>query len=235
MIQIAICDDETSQRRMLKQILVPWLELNDIAYMIHEFNCGEDLYIEYKKNRFDLIFLDIEMGGINGMDTARKLRTIDSFGILIFITSYSDYVFQGYEVQAFHYILKPLKQEKILDVTNTALQELKKRENDFIYIPQSSGNQRLNLGETLYFTSDRRQITAVTVTENITFYEKLNDFEKELPDYFCRIHQRYLINLNKIRKTDDAFVYIGDEKLPVSRAHKQTFLIAFAKSMLRKG
>lgn len=243
MIQIAICDDDGSQRVHLREILVPWLELQGLPFLLSDFSRGEELYTAYQKSRFDLIFLDIEMPGMSGMETAKALRTIDQHGKIIFLTAYPDYVFQGYEVQAFHYILKPYDANKLLTVAKRAFLELEKDACDFFLLPNGSGSMRLDLRNTLYFYSDKRQIIAVQSEESvdlsrksrISFYGKLDDLEEKLPDYFCRIHQRYLINLLQVQRTEDSDLWINDQKLPISRARKQNFLIQFAKSMLREG
>ena len=96
-----------------------------------------------------------------------------------------------------------------------------------------SGSYRQNLREVCYFYSDRRRITAVTKSDKKTFYGKLDELQKELPDYFQRIHQRYLVNMNQVMETKDNSALVGTEILPVSRAHRQEFLIAFAKRMLK--
>jgi DNA-binding LytR/AlgR family response regulator len=244
MIQIAICDDDAAARVHLKEILTPWMELNNLPFLITEFSSGNELCTAYQKTRFDLIFLDIEMPGMTGMETAGVLRRADSHGKIIFLTAYPDYVFQGYEVQAFHYILKPYEPRKLLSVTNRALAELEKEAHDFFPVPNGSGTMRLNLRDILYFYSDKRLITAVqsekTASDSsdkptISFYGKLDDLEKELPDYYCRIHQRYLVNLLRVERTEESDLWIENSKLPISRAHKQELLIAFAKSMLREG
>lgn len=251
MVQIAICDDEGIWRTRLKDILIPWLELNDIAHHISQFSCGEELSSAYAKARFDLIFLDIEMPGMSGMETAKAIRRIDYHSKIIFLTAYPDYVFQSYEVQAFHYILKPYNGEKLLSVTKRAIKELNKEARDFYLIPNGSGNVRINLRDVLYFYSDKRMIVAVpskrapvesipqepiaSPRENLCFYGKLDDVQKGLPDYYCRIHQRYLVNLNQVVATEENAVWVGSETLPVSRTHKQNFLIAYAKTMLKEG
>lgn len=238
MIQIALCDDEMKYRTHLKNILIPWLELEDIAYHISEFSCGEELRGAYRKIHFDLIFLDIEMPGISGMETAKALRQIDHHGKIIFLTAYPDYVFQGYEVQAFHYILKPYDEKKLLSITKRALKELENEANDFYLISHGSGDIRINLRKTLYFFSDKRLISVKQLESNgtdISYYGKLDDLQKKLPDYYCRIHQRYLVNLLQVERTEEHIVWIGNEALPISRTHKQKFLIAYAKSMLREG
>jgi two-component system response regulator LytT len=238
MIQIAICDDDISQRAHLREILAPWLELQGLPFLLSDFSRGRELCAAYQKTRFDLIFLDIEMPGMSGMETAKALRMIDKHGKIIFLTAYPDYVFQGYEVQAFHYILKPYETEKLLTITKRAFLELEKDACDFFLLPNGSGSIRLALRNTLYFYSEKRKITVVQKEggeRELSFYGKLDDLEEQLPDYFCRIHQRYLINLLQVQRTEESDVWMNDRKLPISRARKQNFLIQFAKSMLREG
>ena len=232
MLQIAIADDEKKPRRALRDILEPWLELQAVPCQLWEYESGEKLCEGYRKYHFDLIFLDIEMEGMNGMETARQLRSIDQHGILIFVTAYPDYVFQGYEVRAFHYILKPYQEKRLLDITARALEEIQQGDNDFYLLPQGAGSCRLNLRDTLYFRSEGRYITAFACSGEKSFRGKLNDLESQLPGYFVRIHQRYLVNIRQVSRTGDSFAVIGSEKLPVSRSHKQAFLIAFAGAML---
>ena len=236
MLKIALCDDNIKQRKLLKDILSPWFELQDISYMYSEFNNGYDLIKNYTKSSFDLIFLDIEMPEIDGMSTARALREIDDYSLIIFITAYPDYVFQGYEVHAFHYILKPYNKQKIIDVVFQALTRINNSSNDYFLIPQGSSNYRINLSQTLFFSSERRKIT-VHIKDKVPleYYGKLDDLALQLPPYFCRIHQRYLVNLQYVQVVLEHEVKLEGYNLPISRSCKPNFLIAFAQFMLKEG
>lgn len=110
------------------------------------------------KNEPDILFLDIEMPGMGGMDTAKVLRKFDKKVLIIFVTAYPDYVFQGYEVHAFHYILKPYKKEKIKEVLESAVKELSAQQEQFYMVQQKSGTLRLSIREITYFKSDRRNV-----------------------------------------------------------------------------
>ena len=122
-MEIAICDDEKKLRIGLRRVIETKLQLEGVEYGIQEYECGEDLLTGMEKILPDLLFLDIEMSGINGMETARELRKKYQDTIIVFVTAYPDFVFQGYEVHAFHYILKPYKEEKIKEVLEKALEE----------------------------------------------------------------------------------------------------------------
>ena len=185
-----------------------------------------------KEKEADILFLDIEMKGISGMDTARSLRGTHRNTVIIFVTAYPDYVFQGYEVHAFHYILKPYREEKIREVLRMALEETRKSTEQYYIVEQKSRTLRLPLKDILYFKSDRKKVTAVTKSGAEEFYGKLSDVESELPGHFTRIHNRYLVNTASVSRLTSTSCFCGDEELPVSRAYRQELAVAFARMML---
>ena len=124
MVELVLCDDEKIYRNDLKKILGTELELSGMDYRITEFSCGEDLLSGLSAEGLQIIFLDIEMKDLDGVETAKKLRMKNSSAVIIFVTSYPDFVFQGYEVRALNYILKPYKPEKIKEVLHKALEAL---------------------------------------------------------------------------------------------------------------
>jgi len=233
MLELVICDDEKSLRTDLKKIIERELDLCGHDCRITEFNCGEDLIRTLNTRNYDIFFLDIEMKELDGMETAKHIRNKNTSAEIIFVTSHPDFVFQGYEVRALNYILKPYEEKKILSVLYAALEHLSLSAEKYYLIEQRSGTIKLPLSRTKYFISERRSITAVTTDTTYTFYGKLNDMETELPDFFIRIHNRYLCNLNYIDSIDANSAICGKELLPVSRSCKQNLTIAFAKYMLK--
>ena len=120
-MRIAVCDDEKNLRRDLRRLVEIHMELKGIPCEIVEYESGERLLEEGEADKTDILFLDIEMPGKGGMETARLLRSYGKKMMIIFVTAYPDFVFQGYEVQAFHYILKPYQEKKIKEVLDRAL------------------------------------------------------------------------------------------------------------------
>lgn len=232
-MKIAICDDDKKLRKDLRHLIEVQLDLMALAYEIEEYESGNSLLEHIDKKEPDILFLDIEMPGIGGMDTAKALRNLEKKMLIIFITAYPDYVFQGYEVHAFHYILKPYQQNKLKEVLENAVKELASQGEQFYIVQQKSGTLRLSIREISYFKSDRRNIFAVQKNgEQVSFYEKLDEVESKLPDFFQRIHNRYLVNMNCISKVEGSSCICSGEELPVSRAYKQSLAVAFAKTML---
>ena len=232
MLNLVICDDERTLRNDLRKVLETELELCGETFKIAEFDCGESLVRALNDSVFDIIFLDIEMKDLDGVATAREIRKRTSAPEIIFVTSYPDFVFQGYEVQALNYLLKPYQKEKIISVLHTALERLG-RDSEKYYMVESRGQTlRLPLSRIKYFFSDRRSVNAVTAEETHTFYGKLSELETELPENFVRIHNRYLVNLKYVQSIQGNSVQMAGEELPVSRSCKQDLAIAFAKYML---
>ena len=232
MLQLAVCDDERVFRSDLRKILGTELELCGIDHHISEFTSGEELIAGLEKADCQILFLDIEMKGIDGVEAARRLRETKRQMEIIFVTSYADFVFQGYEVRALNYILKPYEPEKIAAVLHTALEALDIEAEKYYVIDQRGGSIRVPLSSVKYFSSDRRTVHAVTTEQEYTFYEKLSDLETELPDTFLRIHNRYLVHLKYLEAVRQNTAVVDGEELPVSRSCKSGLSIAFAKYML---
>lgn len=232
MLQLAVCDDERVFRSDLRKILGTELELCGIDYHISEFTSGEELIAGMEKADCQILFLDIEMKGIDGVEAARRLRETKRQMEIVFVTSYADFAFQGYEVRALNYILKPYEPEKIAAVLHTALEALDIEAEKYYVIDQRGGSIRVPLSSVKYFSSDRRTVHAVTTEQEYTFYEKLSDLETELPDTFVRIHNRYLVHLKYLEAVRQNTAVVDGEELPVSRSCKSGLSIAFAKYML---
>ena len=232
MLQLAVCDDEKVFRSDLRKILGTELELCGIDYHISEFTSGEELIAGLEKADCQILFLDIEMKGIDGVEAARRLRETKRQMEIVFVTSYADFVFQGYEVRALNYILKPYEPEKIAAVLHTALEALDIEAEKYYVIDQRGGSIRVPLSSVKYFSSERRTVHAVTTKREYTFYEKLSDLETELPDTFVRIHNRYLVHLKYLEAVRQNTAVVDGEELPVSRSCKSGLSIAFAKYML---
>ncbi len=232
MLQLAVCDDERVFRSDLRKILGTELELCGIDYHISEFTSGEELIAGLEKADCQILFLDIEMKGIDGVEAARRLRETKRQMEIVFVTSYADFVFQGYEVRALNYILKPYEPEKIAAVLHTALEALDIEAEKYYVIDQRGGSIRVPLSSVKYFSSERRTVHAVTTEREYTFYEKLSDLETELPDTFVRIHNRYLVHLKYLEAVRQNTAVVDGEELPVSRSCKSGLSIAFAKYML---
>ena len=179
------------------------------------------------------MFLDLEMGEVDGIETARRLRAADEGLQIVFVTGHADRVFDGYGVGALGYLLKPPAPEaleEMLDRAGAALCRALER----AYICRSGEvYYRIPLQKILYFSSDRRQVTCVTADRSYTFYGKLDDVAAQLGPDFVRVHQRYLVRAAAVERLEGAEVYLaGGASLPVSRSCRQGALLAMARAEL---
>lgn len=138
MLEIAICDDEKKLRLDLRHVIEKELALDGVEFGLTEYESGEALLRGIRERNADIIFLDIEMGGMNGMEAARTLRKNGQPAVIIFVTSYPDFVFHGYEVRALNYILKPYQEKKIKEVLRDALKELEISTEKYFTVEQKS-------------------------------------------------------------------------------------------------
>lgn len=233
MVKIGICDDEPEMRKPLRQILEQVLQLQGVEYLISESESGEELTAGISCLDIDILFLDIEMRSLDGIETAKLLRKKGMKGIIIFVTAYPDFVFQGYEVHAFHYILKPYRKEKIEEVLRQALHELDLSKERYFVIEQKARVIRIPLSQTIAFQSDRRKVEALLEEDFVAFYGRIEEVCRELPSCFIRVHNRYIVNLNYVTTLEKDRCILGSRSFPVSRAFRQELETAFARAMLK--
>lgn len=234
MITIGICDDEAAMRKSLRAPLEQKLQLMGMDYQIFEYDSGETLIKNTGAQWLDILFLDIEMKDLNGMDTAKALRRQNVHTLLIFVTAYPDFVFQGYEVHAFHYILKPYEERKIKSVLEQALIKLGKNAEQSFTLEQKSGTYKVPMKKIVAFSSDKRKVViSLDDGGTLDFYGRLDTVAKDLPDYFVRCHNRHLINLNFVTALEKDRCICKAFAFPVSRAYRQPLEIAFARLLLR--
>lgn len=235
MLRIGICDDSADARIALRAALERALERRRSGEAsFFEFSSGEGLlhWLEKHAGELDLVFLDIEMGELDGMETARRLREADEGLGLVFVTGYTDYVFDGYSVGALGYLMKPPKPEQLDAVLERSL-EARLRDGDKVFLCRSGETlYRIAKKTILYFASDRRQVTCVSTARTCTFYGKLDDVERAVGEGFVRVHQRYLVRAGAVERMEGNQVYVGDEAIPVSRACRAAALAALARTAL---
>ena len=237
MLRIAICDDIYDARLTLRSALERALERQGIRGRFWEFSSGEGLlrWLERHAGELDLVFLDLEMGELSGMETARRLRGADPGLQLVFVTAYADQVFDGYSVGALGYLLKPPKPEQLDAVLGRAREALyRELDRDRAYICRSGETQyRVPMEKILYFASDRRQVHCVTAERRYTFYGKLDAVAAELGGSFIRVHQRYLVRAGAVDRLDGSeAVLISGERLPISRSCRREALLAMTRAEL---
>lgn len=184
-------------------------------------------------SRFDLAFLDIDMKEMDGLTLARRLRAARPDAVIVFVTNFVQYAPEGYEVQAFRYLLKPTLEEKLVPCFDLAVKELLSRRQS-ITVCSDREMVELPLREIFYFQSDQRTATAHLAGDDqkeYRFYVSMTDLAKELEDVgFLRVQRSYLVNMAYIRRfQSDAVELQNGTRLPVSEKYyaqlKQQYLL----------
>lgn len=173
----------------------------------------------------DLIFMDIQREEKDGIRLAELVREKLTEAEIVFVTAQSEYVFLGYELHAYDYLLKPLTAETLEKTLNRYLAERDRNARQHLLVSKRTGGVRIALKQVCYFVSDRRKIRAVLEADHepIEFYMKMDELEEYLsPCEFLRCHQSFLININKIQSWDGSGIcFAGQEKIPISRRYRR--------------
>ena len=239
MLRVGICDDEAGARDGLRLMLerLDYFDRGD-GQVIYEFSSGEGAvrWLKQHKGEVDLLFLDVEMGDMDGVEAARQIRSFDRHILLVFLTGYPDFVFQGYQVEALDYLLKPVGIPDLKRVIERANQKIRSNmgEGQYVILKNSDGTFRISKEDILYCGSQGR-LAHVFFSDGrtLTFYQKLNDMEQLLGQGFVRIHQRYLVNSGRVTFIGRELVRLADGSvLPVSRSMRDEAAARLAKSLI---
>lgn len=217
MIKIAICEDEKDQQELLKENISKIFEGLDIKYNLEIFDSGEALLKNYSNN-IDIILLDIQMGKINGMDTARKIRILDDKVEFIFITSLMEYVLDGYEVRAYRYLIKPVKYGKLKENIISCIKEIDIK-NKYIVVKEQGSQIKLDISEITYAEVQKETITIHTLNKVYKINGTMNNIEKNIDcNRFFRCHKSFLINLEQVKSIKQYVAILeSNEEVPISR------------------
>lgn len=216
-MRVAICDEDRENCGLLgKWILKQEPDCEVMCF----YSVGQ--FLEAKLS-FDILLLDIQMEGLRGMEIARALRMKEEDTVIVFVTAGKEYAAEAFEVSAFHYLLKPLSQEKFCEVFAGACREARRLEDakgERLFFHTKTRNFTVRKKDILYVESARRQVEIHTLQENITVYAAMKHMEEKLGEEFYRCHRGYLVNLffvagyvgGEIRLQNGESVYLAREK-----------------------
>lgn len=234
LIKIAVCDDDNNMIQELISKICDYMDKTSYNADILAFSCAEDLL---KCNEsFDIVFLDIQMGGLNGMEAAKRLRQSGSESFLIFVTILKEYVYDAFSVEASEYLLKPLDSQRFQSTMDRILSYIGEKKTAVLTIQKASWCQSIRLTDILYCEAINRKIFVHTKKEIIDYYFRINELERQLsPDFFC-CHRSYLVNLQAVCGYENGQAkLINGENIPVSRLRRQEFMEAMLNYMKKGG
>ena len=216
LINIAICDDEHVEITYLSTLVQEWARTREIAIVISTYTSAENFIISHD-NEPDILLLDIQMGVMDGMALARHIRRGNEAMQIIFITGYTDYLAEGYEVDALHYLLKPIKKTQLFTVLDKANERLHKDDN-FLLVQTGDEAVRIRLPDIKYIESFAHYIQINTTNNCIKTRAKVSEMEAVLGSGFVRCHRCYLVGIRHIsRITKSEVIMEGEQVIPLSR------------------
>lgn len=217
MFTVIICEDEQVQRKQIVDYLKKLLGELGILYEIIEYETGEQLLNNYSQ-KAQLVFLDIQMGKLTGMETARQLREIDREVDIIFISGITTYMQEGYEVNAKRYLIKPITLEEFTRQVKPCIQAILKKQEEFIWIKSGYASYRLLVHDILYAETYGRKVNVYTKQKVYDTHISLGKIEKQLDKkQFFRCHRGYLVNLKHIDGIEKEYLTIAENEIPISR------------------
>lgn len=215
--KIAICDDEQNQIEYITSIVESWSAHEGHNCKISTFASAEAFLFEYEDYKaYDILLLDVEMKGMTGIELAKRIRNDNNRAEIVFVTSHFEFAGDGYEVDALHYLIKPISADKLTQVLTKAAEKLS-AEPPSVVISCEGETVKLYESDILYVESFLHYIVIHTKDKEYKIKESISVFAAKLSDDFYRIHRSYVASLKYITRISRTSVNIGKSKLPLSR------------------
>ena len=234
MIRIAICDDEKHMSDHIRSMVLNFFRKKNREISLRMFSGGEEL-LSYN-GQIDILFLDIQMKDMDGMETARKLRADKFRGFLVFITVLKEMVFQSFEVQAYDYLVKPVDDKQFEKTMERLYASMQNASEDSLLVQKGYEGRIIREDEIVFCEIiDRKIYLNLASGEVVDYYERIENLETKLNNRFYRCHRSYLINLKHLKgyKNGTACMDNGKE-IPVSRLRSREFsgvVLRYMKNM----
>ncbi len=238
-MRIAVCDDERAVRELYTDKI---RQLYPDADLIR-YQSGEELLLDDR--RPDILLLDIQMPGRNGMETARQLRRDSREMVIIFVSALEEYVFQAFDVGAFHYLVKPFDDRKFAQVLSRAVSQYEENSRQkaardeeksapSIMITKGGEHITVRIADIVYAEVFDRKVILHTMDSDIEYYGKMKELEKAAGSDFYRPHRAYLVNFHFIRKYDASTIYLERGQALMAKQNYHDFVKSYLRFNQRK-
>lgn len=237
-MQISVCDDEKVIRDMFVEKIRGLYPKADLLL----YQSGEELLMSAAEP--DILLLDIQMPGKNGMETAKELRAKNKNAIIIFVTALEEFVFQAFDVGAFHYLVKPFDDVKFAEVLHNAVKQFEDRKKlddtgrtgELPSLLVTAGGQHITVRpeDIVYAEVYDRKVILHTMDSDIEYYGKMKELEEKAGDGFYRTHRSFLVNFRFIRKYDATAVWLERGRALMAKQNYAGFVRQYLRYNQRK-
>ena len=224
MIKAAICEDSRLDCKMLKEIVCFLMTDRGLDFQVDTYENAETLVEGYSNHPYDLIFLDIMMDEIDGIEAGRRIRAVDTKSEIVYCTSSRDFAIAAYEIHAMGYLLKPYESGRIGAMIDYYIQKHPQKNQNFIEVKSKRKLVVIPYKDIIYIESDNKVVYIHTTTQGaVKVYSKLDAFEEEIKDErFLRCHQSYLVNLQYVAGLIDSdFIMLNDNMIPIRKSGRK--------------
>lgn len=226
MTRIAIVEDEAAVQEQLAGYVQRYTRQYGTPFEVAEFADGMEILENYRP-QYDIIFLDVEMKHLDGMETARRIRERDGGVLIVFITNMAQYAIHGYAVGALDYVLKPVPYFAFSQQLQKAEKALQRRTRHYLTVAVDGGLRRLDTAQIYYMESEGHRVHYYTEEGDFSAPGALKTLEEKLADQpFARCNSGYLVNLAQVQAVQQNTVQVGPHELQISRPKRKTFLAA---------
>lgn len=226
MLRIAVVEDDPSALTQIKQFLSQYQDERGVAAAVSSFRDGSEILADYRPV-YDIIFLDIEMPGVDGMSTAERIRQTDQNVVIVFITNMAQYAIQGYSVGALDFVLKPVTYYTFCVKLDRAAQLVDKRSPAQIVLTLPGGAVRLDTRQIHYVEIQNRHLHYHTDQGVYTLRGSMKEAERQLAGrHFVRCNYWYLVNLHHVTEVKKDVAVVAGHELEISRRSRAAFLAA---------
>ena len=241
MIRIAICDDDTAERGETLSAVKEYLSLRGISASVDTFSGGKGLLFATEGNGlFDIYILDVIMPEMSGIELGKTIRKMDPSGIIIFLTTSPDFAIEGYDAQAFHYLIKPVERAKLFEVLDRAFATMRRRDES-VYVKTRDGTVRLLMDDIYYAELHGRAMRYVCrdrivegMTSSVSFRDMVPDLLADKRFYLCGAS--LALNLNHVRVVDKAGAQLSSgQYIDIPRTSSNSLYLAWSDYWLEGG
>ena len=226
--RIGICDDNKTDAAYMEKLLLEWADTKQQQIKCEVFPSAESFLFRYAEDKdYDILLLDIEMGEMDGVALAKKLREENDSVQIIFTTGYADYMAEGYEVAALHYLMKPVSEEKLFTVLDRAAAAIEKTEQA-VLLPVDGEVLKISPGDVQYVEAFAHSVVVHMENQQWEVRLSISEMEQRLTKEFIRCHRSYLVNLKYISRIGKKEVILDNgTAIPLARTAGNTVNQAF--------